>query len=517
MQKESANRYFDFSGRSSGILLHLTSLPGQHGSGDLGPDAHHFLEIMEKAGQSWWQMLPVGPPGIAPSVSPYDSTSVFAGSPWLVSLELLANEGLLTRAQIKPASGLSGSRLNFSEMMLYRNERLLRAFKTFRSRQGEKRAVFRDFQDRNANWLEDFTLFMALRHKYEGKPWTEWKEDLRKRQSEAMLAARQQLKEEIAFHRFIQFKFDQQWKALREDSHRRGIGLIGDIPIFVAHDSADVWSHQELFQLTGQGRPRKVSGYPPDRFSSLGQLWGHPLYEWSVHLKSDFKWWVDRFARLYELFDALRIDHFLGFTRTWSIPADFPDARKGRWVKSPGSVLFSEVERVLGKRPMIAEDLGHVTPADIKLRNRFGMLQMRIFQFGFGNEEDSACHLPHNYSLLCAAYTGNHDNDTLRGWYIKLSAARKRMVQVYTGGQSATIHLDSIRSLQCSAANLVIFPLQDILGMGARARMNIPGTRRGNWTWRLDSEIPSGIIKVLRQQTMMFGRIPSHNSLLKNT
>jgi 4-alpha-glucanotransferase len=507
MGKVSKEGQFDFSGRRSGILLHMTSLPGPHGSGDLGPGAYDFLEFLEKAGQSWWQMLPIGPLGIAPSFSPYYSVSAFAGSPWFVSLKFLADEGLLRLKDLKPSTGLSDSNINFPAMQHYRDDRLRIAFRNFMNIHGEKESAFKEFCEINADWLEDFELFMALRKEYRGKPWTQWSDDLRTRQPDTLHNARLRLADETAFHRFVQFKFFQQWKSLLEESHRRGIGLIGDIPIFVAHDSSDVWSHQELFQLDKVGGPRRLSGYPPDRFNLGGQLWGHPQYKWAVHKLNNFEWWVQRFERMYELFDAIRIDHFLGFTRTWSIPAASGDPGKGRWVGSPGSLLFAAVERRLGKRPMIAEDLGHITAYDIKRLRRFGMLPMRIFQFGFGQEPDSADHLPHNYSPLCAAYTGNHDNDTLKGWYLKLTQAQRKMVQVYTGGESATIHWDCIRTIQSSPANLVIFPLQDILGMGTKARMNIPGTARGNWNWRSGSAIPKGTVKKLRQQTLIFGRI----------
>jgi 4-alpha-glucanotransferase len=332
---------------------------------------------------------------------------------------------------------------------------------------------------------------------------------VRTRQPAALHAAGQRLAEEVAAHRFVQFEFDRQWRALREHAQRRGIGLLGDLPIFVAHDSADVWCHQELFQLDGFGRPRQVSGYPPDRFNRNGQHWGHPQYRWAAHQQTGFAWWVRRFARIFELFDAVRIDHFLGFTRTWSIPADAPSPSSGRWVKSPGPKLFASVAEQLGARPMIAEDLGHVTVADIRLRDTFGFAPMRIFQFGFGSEPDSADHLPHRYPLLCAAYTGNHDNNTTVGWFQELRPEQRRRVQAYTGGQPATIHRDSLRVLFASAARLVICPLQDVLGLGSRERMNVPGTAHGNWNWRLASAPSAAIAHTLRCQTELFGRTPS--------
>lgn len=496
----------DFTRRGSGILLHVTSLPGPHGSGDLGPAAHRFLTFLEQAGQSWWQMLPVGPPGRAPAFSPYDGASAFAGSPWLVSLAGLARAGLLTAQDLRPAPELTTHRVNFPATLRFREERLRRAFANFRRRRGERGRDFRAFCDRNADWLEDFALFMALRRDSGGKPWTAWEKDLRARQPAALRAAADRLADEVAAHRFVQFQFDQQWRALREQAHRRGIGLIGDLPIFVAHDSADVWCHPELFRLDGHGQPQSVSGYPPDRFNQDGQRWGHPQYRWPVHQQTGFAWWVRRFARLYELFDAVRVDHFLGFTRTWSIPADAAHPASGRWAMSPGSNLFAAVQRRLGARPMIAEDLGHVTAADLRLRDAFGLAPMRVFQFGFGSEADSAVHLPHNYPPLCAAYTGNHDNNTTAGWFRELPPAQRRRVLAYTGGAAKTLARDSWRALQSSGANLVICPVQDILGLGRQARMNVPGTARGNWKWRLASNLGAATAKPLHRQTKLFER-----------
>jgi 4-alpha-glucanotransferase len=498
---------FSFSVRSSGILLHLTSLPGEHGSGDLGPAAHHFTEFLEKSGQSWWQMLPVGPVGHPPSFSPYDSPSSFAGSSELISLSKLAEEGLLSYADIKPVPGLSESRVNFPAMLQYRQGLLNKAFEAFCSGQGQKNPEYILFCRKNSDWLDDYALFMALHHESGGKRWTKWKPDLRSRRPAALHDARQRLANEINRHRFIQFKFDNQWMKLRVKAHQSGIGLIGDLPIFGALDSADVWSYQELFRLDRKGMPLCVSGYPPDRFNKNGQLWGHPQYRWKEHKKNNFEWWVRRFERMFDLFDAVRIDHFLGFTRTWSIPASSGSAAEGRWVKSPGESLLTAVKDKLGPRPFIAEDLGHVTDADIRLREMFDMAPMRIFQFGFGSEDDAAVHLPHNYDRLCAAYTGNHDMNNISGWFSNLTQARRRQVLMYTGGSRDSVHLDSIRVLLCSPANIVIFPLQDLLGLGTRARMNVPGTIHKNWGWRLSSELRDETARQLRNQSELFGRI----------
>lgn len=487
--------------------MHVTSLPGPHGSGELGPHARRFVDFLAAGGQTCWQMLPVGPPGRAPGFSPYDSASAFAGSPWLISLQLLNQAGLLAKADLRPAPGLSSRLINFPFVQQFRESRLRRAFENFRRRHGDRGRGFREFCEANADWLEDFALFAALRRASAGKPWTEWESGLRRRQPSALRAARKRLEHEIAGHRFVQFEFDRQWRALRAYAHRRGIGLIGDLPLFVAHDSADVWSHPELFQLDRRGHARRVSGYPPDRFNRNGQRWGHPQYEWSRHEQTGFAWWVRRFARMFERFDAVRIDHFLGFTRTWSIPAWAASARKGRWVKSPGFKLFAAVQRRLGPHPMIAEDLGHVTREDVQLRDSFGLAPMRVFQFGFGGEPDSSEHLPHQYPRLCAAYTSTHDNNTTVGWFQRLRPATRRRVLAYTGGSNATPHLGAIRALMASPANAAIIPMQDVLGLDQRACMNVPGTLEGNWRWRLPPLKLDVEARRLRLLADSFGRI----------
>ena len=497
---------FDFHRRSSGILLHITSLPGPHGSGDLGPESHRFVKFLADAGQSWWQTLPIGPPGRAPAFSPYDSPSAFAGSPWLVSLEVLARRGLLGRHDLRPADGLSSRQVNFQATLSFREARLREAFANFQRSRGEGGRAFRKFCEANADWLDDFALFMALRRVSGGKPWTEWEKGIRIRNPSALRAVRERLANEIAAHRFVQFEFDRQWRELRRQAQRRGIGLIGDLPIFAAHDSADVWSHPELFQLDGRGEPRRVSGYPPDRFNRNGQHWGHPQYDWAAHERTRFAWWVRRFERMFDLFDAVRIDHFLGFTRTWSIPARARNARAGRWVKTPGAKLFAAVESRLGPQPMIAEDLGHVTAADIRLRDAFGFAPMRILQFGFGTEPGSAEHLPHNYARLCAAYTGNHDNNTIVGWFRELSAAQEERALTHLGEDREAIHTNAIRVVMASPANLVVFPMQDVLGLNQRARMNKPGTAQGNWSWRLPAMNLASVSRQLLRLTEAFAR-----------
>jgi 4-alpha-glucanotransferase len=455
-------------------------------------------------------MLPVGPPGGGPAFSPYDGASAFAGSPWLVSLHDLARRGLLGPGDLTPAPGLASARVNHAATRRFREERLRRAFARFRRRQGDRRRDFIRFCAAQADWLDDYVLFQALRREWGRAPWTAWPAALRDRHPAALRVARARLADEIAMQRFVQFEFDRQWQALRATARRRGIGLVGDLPFFVAHDSADVWCHRRLFMLDSRGRPRRVSGYPPDRFNRAGQRWGHPLYRWAAHARTGFDWWVRRFRRMVERFDAVRVDHFLGFTRTWAIPAVALGPRAGRWCPSPGRRLFAAVRCRLRPRRLIAEDLGHVTRADLRLRDAFGLAPMRLAQFGFGTDPGSADHLPHNLTPACVAYTGNHDNNTTLGWFRALSPARRRQVLAYTGGRSATIHRDCLRALFASPAAVVVCPLQDVLGLGAHARMNVPGTARGNWTWRLNPRSLSPAVAAdLRRLTARFGRGPA--------
>ncbi len=495
-----------FERRTSGILLHITSLPGPHGSGETGPEAFRFCDWLAEAGQSWWQVLPNGPPGSDPAFSPYDSPSAFAGSGAFVSLELLKLQGLLTKRDLVPQPGLLRRRVNYPAVLRFREDRLRRAFRAFRSRRGERSRAFQKFCQAHEDWLEDYALFMALRQDFGGRPWMDWETGVRRREPAALRAARERLADEVARHRFIQFEFDRQWRELRAYARRRGVGLIGDLPIFVAQDGADVWSHPELFRLDAAGRGKFVSGYPPDAFDPKGQRWGHPQYAWAKHEATGFAWWVRRVQRMFELFDTVRIDHFLGFTRTWSIPAASEGGTGGHWVKSPGFKLFAAVQRRLGPLPMIAEDLGYVTPADIRLRDAFGLGQMRLFQFGFGDETDATGHRPHRYSRMTVAYPGNHDNDTTAGWFGRLRGRERRRVLDYTCGPASAPHLAVMRSLLASPAGLVIFPMQDVFGLGTEARMNIPGTITGNWQWRLSTALTAKHAAQLRGLTELFGR-----------
>lgn len=477
--------------RTSGLLLHPTSLAGEHGNGDLGQCAFDFIDFLAEAGQTWWQMLPVGPPGAPPGYSPYSSYSAFAGSPYLISLSRLADDGLLARRDLDAPAGVRKSDPHAT--IAFRESKLRLSFETF-----ESRKVWRDefelFCRHERSWLDDFALFSALRVAYRGTSWLEWAPPLRLRHRADLIEAGRANKLEIRYHQFVQFIFARQWAALRTYAHSRGVGLIGDIPIFVALDSADVWANPKLFLLDRTGRPKVVSGCPPDDFCIDGQLWGHPHYDWPAHRRSRFKWWSARFESMMHRFDMVRIDHFLGFNRAWAVPAIATTARKGKWLRGPGDDLFRAVRKAIGKVPIIAEDLGAVTTEAIRLRDRWKFPGMRVMQFGFGpGAEDN---LPHNFPRRCVAYTGTHDNDTIQGWFQSLaqrnghvgapsSVERMKAIRYLNVRDEKQIHWAMIRAAMLSPADTVIFQVQDLLGLGSEARMNVPGVADGQWRWRL--------------------------------
>ena len=489
------------SRRSSGVLLHPTSLPGPHGSGDLGATARRFVDFLADAGQTWWQMLPVGPPGYGNS--PYSALSAFAGSTLLVSLDMLAQEGLLDARVLGGDAHLPHDRVDYSKTARFRHGHLRAAFDSFVRKGGETERAYLAFVGTNASWLDEFSLYAALKAAHGETHWTAWEQGVKKRDPVRLAQARRDLAREIGLVKFAQYQFDKQWRALRAYAHERGIGLIGDIPIFVAHDSADVWHHKELFRLDKEGEPVVVAGVPPDYFSRTGQRWGNPLYRWKAMRRTGYAWWVARFRMMMARFDAIRLDHFIGFQRYWEIPASEPTAIKGRWMKGPGASLFRSVERALGELPLIAEDLGAVTPKVTALRKKFDLPGIRILQFAFGTDPQAPTFLPHHYPRRCVAYTGTHDNDTMLGWFhergggdtstrSKVDTERERKAALaYLGSDGNEVHWDMIRVLQMSVADTALVPLQDILGLGSDARMNRPGQAgggangaHGNWEWR---------------------------------
>lgn len=459
--------------RRAGVLLHPTSLPGGHGNGDLGQSAHRFVEFLAACGFSVWQMLPLGP--THHDRSPYQSFSAHAGNPFLIDLSALVEQGWLAGTDL-PDPDVRGDE---------KSKALQLAAQRFFAGGGEHRDAFRRFADTQAHWLGDYALFQALRAEQGARPWWEWPGELRDRQAPALQAARERLTTELQQHHFEQFCFFSQWQALHDHARRCGIALFGDLPIFVAHDSAEVWARPDLFLLEPDGRTRWVAGVPPDYFSEDGQRWGNPLYDWSRMEADGFRWWCERIDSQLRLFDLLRIDHFRGFQACWQIPGASKTARDGRWEEVPGAALFETLRARFDALPLVAEDLGFITPEVHALRQRFGLPGMRILQFAFdGNAANP--YLPHNHATDSVVYTGTHDNDTTLGWYQALDERTRTQVAEYLGHPREPMPWSLIRAALRSVAELAIVPLQDLLELDSSHRMNTPGTTRGNWRWRFD-------------------------------
>jgi 4-alpha-glucanotransferase len=488
--------------RSSGILLHPTSLPGRFGIGDLGPAAYAFVDFLAAAGQRIWQVLPLGPTGYGDS--PYQSFSSFAGNPLLISPERMIESGYLEPQDVGHVPDLPDERIDFGAVIDFKQALLDRAFARFRGG-----SDYDQFCGHNAAWLEDFALFTALKQAHGGGAWTGWPPELLRREPHALDEASRSLAREIERVKFVQFLFFDQWHALRDYAGARDIRLIGDVPIFVAHDSADVWANPELFYLNPDGQPTVVAGVPPDYFSATGQLWGNPLYRWGVFAKTGYRWWIERLRAALNLVDLVRLDHFRGFEAYWAIPAPAENAIIGTWEPGPGGALFYALEEAFGAPlPIIAEDLGVITKAVVALRDGFQLPGMRILQFAFTADTASAF-LPHNYVRHTVAYTGTHDNDTTAGWFAKLDDATREQVLRYTGTDGHEIHWDFIRLLMQSVADTVVFPLQDVLGAGEHARMNLPGSTGSNWQWRFQAgDLTLPIAARLAGMVEAYGRTP---------
>jgi len=503
--------------RGSGLLLHVTSLPGALGCGDLGPAAYDFVDFLARTGQSLWQVLPLGPTGYGNS--PYQATSAFAGNPLLVSLEKLADHGWLSQGDLQPPHSRH-DQVEFDAVIAWRRPRLEAAFRQFVAAGGESSGDFHQFRAASADWLDEFALFSALKNEAGGRAWTEWPAELVRRQPEALADARRRLADEIACEIFIQYQFAVQWSAIRNYAHARHVRIMGDIPIFVAHDSADVWMHQDLFQLDGDGRPIFVAGVPPDYFSATGQLWGNPLYRWDVMAERGYKWWVERFRHAMQQFDLVRLDHFRGFEAYWEIPGGAPDARGGRWVPGPGIDFFRAASHALGPLPLVAEDLGVITAQVDALREEVGAPGMRVLQFAFGADPKSTEYLPHNYPHHCVVYTGTHDNDTTAGWFHSQAGEgttrdqaevdrERATILAYIGTDGSDIAWDMIRVAWSSIADTAIAPLQDVLSLGSDARFNLPGTSSGNWGWRVAvSQLTHAVEERLTHATTIYERRP---------
>ena len=470
--------------RASGVLLHPTSLPGPHGSGDFGSEAHHFVDWLVSSGQRLWQLLPLA--GIGPGNSPYMSNSAFAGNPLLIDLHELQRLGWLDKSDLQPVPGLTADSVNFAATHPFRMERLAKAALRFgAAATPAQRQDFAAFQARHAYWLPDYSLFMSLCEHKGWQDWCEWEPELAQRQAAALAAARQQHAQRCQFWEFCQWCFYRQWLALKAYANGKGIEIVGDTPIFIAYLSAEVWSNPHLFELDESGRPSVVAGVPPDFFSATGQRWGNPLYRWSEHAKDGFAWWVERIRRTFELVDIVRIDHFRGFAGCWEIPAIEPTAIHGAWVPGPGEALFKAISRALGPLPIIAEDLGVITPDVDALRKKFGFPGMRILQFAFGDDAGNRF-LPHNFEPDTVVYTGTHDNDTVAGWWAAAGDKERHFARGYLATDGHDMPWTMIRAAMSSVADTAVHPMQDVLALATDCRMNYPGQESGWWGWRFE-------------------------------
>jgi len=495
--------------RSAGILLHPTSLPGRFGIGDIGNEAFNFVNFLEAAGQKLWQVFPLGPTGYGDS--PYQCLSAFAGNPNLVSPEKLVEDGLLSFDEIESYPTDNPHKIDYGHVIHYKRLILRKAYNNFKNKFSEFEEKFNSFCKENEEWLEDFSLFMAAKDFHKGELWTKWEKSLVVREKSALKEWKQKLEDDIKFHKFIQFQFFTQWKRLKEYANGKGIKIIGDIPIFVAYDSSDVWANNKIFTLDKEGNLEFVAGVPPDYFSETGQLWGNPLFIWEEMEKDDFKWWRSRLSKLLELVDIVRIDHFRGFEAFWKIPASAPTAQTGKWVKAPGEKFFNTLIKYFGDLPILAEDLGVITKEVEELRDKFGFPGMKILQFAFGTGMEKRF-LPHRYTRNSVVYTGSHDNDTTRAYFEKEKHSGNDIyshAQKYLDYYGDDIVQKLIKTAYASVADIVIIPMQDILNLGGEARMNYPGRTGGNWTWRFTWEqVPYYLAGAYKELAELYERPP---------
>jgi 4-alpha-glucanotransferase len=493
-------------GRSSGILLHISSLPGKFGIGDLGKSAFDFVDFLSETGTKYWQILPLNPTGYGNS--PYQGLSAFAGNPMFIDLQQLIKLRLLKADDLSNSSGFPKQKVNFKEVSRFKSKLLKKAFSAFNIKnKSPLKKEFENYKDSNQPWLEDYCLYMAIRENYQLGNWKNWPNPLRYREPQSILFFEELHSVEVEFHAFQQFIFHLQWQNLLKYSHNKGIHFIGDIPIFVGYDCADVWAHPEIFKLNDHLEPVVVAGVPPDYFSPNGQLWGNPLYDWEKQQEDRYHWWAARIKETLKYVDIIRLDHFRGFAGYYQISSDAKTAVEGKWVEGPGLKFFDAIKSDLGYLPFIAEDLGIITPDVIDLRDRLELPGMKILQFAFSGNATNE-YLPHNYSENCVAYTGTHDNPTSFGWYENSASENERtFLRQYLGKTTENIPHAMMRAIWSSVAKLVIAPMQDILALRANARMNTPATTEGNWQWRMK---PGGftdeIITWLREINTVYNR-----------
>ncbi|HJQ35323.1 MAG TPA: 4-alpha-glucanotransferase [Pyrinomonadaceae bacterium] len=504
--------------RSSGILLHPTSLPGRFGVGDFGGEAYRFVDWLAAAGQTFWQLMPLGPTGYGDS--PYSSFSAFAGNTNLVSPEKLVESGLLADSDIQPPPDLPAERVDYGKVIEYKRGLLEKAFQNFKTKVREDdglRGDYEGFLGWASVWIEDYALFAALKDEHKGEPWHTWAPGLARREASALDGAQVAYAEPVQAHKFFQYVFFRQWLILKKYANERGVRVVGDMPIFVAHNSSDVWARPELFKLNEDGSPKVVAGVPPDAFSSTGQRWGNPIYDWDRMREGGFEWWTARVRETLRIVDVVRLDHFRGFAAYWEVPAEHETAEHGRWVEAPGREVFQAMRAAVGgELPIVAEDLGTITPDVHQLRDEFDFPGMRVLQFAFGGDPHDT-HLPHEYVHNTVAYTGTHDNDTVVGWFRQRSREdapewekrERELCLKYLGTDGAEINWDFIRAVQMSVAVLAVAQLQDVLGLSSEARMNTPASTEGNWAWRFQSgALTDELATRLREMTRIYGRLP---------
>jgi 4-alpha-glucanotransferase len=507
--------------RASGILLHPTSLPGRFGIGDLGAEAYRFVDFLEETGQGLWQVLPLGPTGYGDS--PYQCFSAFAGNPLLVSPELLVSDGLLDQSDVDSAPDFPRDRVDYGPVIEFKNALLKKAHANFiHNSSDEVKDEYLAFIGQAGWWLEDYAVYRAIKDAHDGREWTKWDPYLRDREDKAMHFFRENHAVEISAQKFYQYLFFKQWLKLARYANSRGVKIIGDAPIFVAHDSADVWANRHLFHLDDVGNPTQVAGVPPDYFSQTGQLWGNPIYRWDVMKASGYRWWIERIRQALATVDILRIDHFRGFEKYWAVPAGETTAINGRWEEGPGADFFNALRSAFvdigGELPIIAEDLGYITPEVIALRDQFGFPGMQVLQFAFGADPQADAYKPYNYVPNSVVYTGTHDNDTTIGWFTSEGAGmstrshdevsgEREFALKYLGADGGEINWDFIRLALASVANTAIIPLQDVLGLGSEARMNVPSRESDNWAWRYTpDQLTPEIRRRLAEMTEIYGR-----------
>lgn len=493
--------------RQQGILMPISSIPSKYGIGTFGKESYRFVDFLKKSGNKLWQILPLGPTGYGDS--PYQSFSTFAGNPYYIDLELLIEDGYLTEAECDSYDfGDNEHYVDYEKIYLSRFDVLRKAWERAVERGIENQWDYKEFVERNSYWLEDYALYMAVKNSLGGICFMEWDDDIRLRRPEAMDRYRWELSSEIRFFRFQQYLFAKQWKALKSYANENGIEIVGDIPIYVAFDSADTWANPLLFQLDGNGQPIGVAGCPPDAFSETGQLWGNPLYSWQYHKETGYAWWMQRIAYCYELYDVLRIDHFRGFDEYWFVPYGDETAINGRWEAGPGYELFATMKERLGEKKVIAEDLGFLTDTVVELVKKTGYPGMKILQFAFEAWEDNE-YLPHNYEKNCVVYTGTHDNDTTVGFVKTMEKEDMDFAKEYLCHKTTkNLHWAMIRAALSSAADTAIIPIQDYLGLGSEARINVPSTLGTNWKWRMDKDaLDDELAEKIERMAKLYARI----------